>query len=349
MGKVSLIGVASLVFIFGIKANAGVADLDKTLPSKERKVYPVDKMHNTLGNAYYALSKEHNNKKAISYFEDALGVARRLGNWQGCLDAGIGLIALGKGKEGLKACEEALRFSKTGEDWRGCIAVGYGLGSLPKKMKKKSAKEAFLLAKVIAVKLKDWRGGLKAGEGFLSLAAAIKDSIGCFDSAFSICKEQKSLEGVETLKEAFKKAGAISKSRECEEKAKEFKAMYAEHKPRRTSPPPGWSPVGETVREPKRISLEAQRLNRASIDKDIQAKNEWIKQQETIEAERKRYERAYDYYYCPYDSHIWDVTDSPTYLYNWALNRLRYYRLRDGVYYYHYPRGTVSPYTFSID
>ena len=326
MKKILSIGMVSLLFTLNVEANAEVVDLDK--------------MHNALGNAYYALSKEHNNKKAISYFKEALGVARRLGNWQGSLDAGIGLIALGKDEEGIKACEDALRFSKTREDWRGCIAVGYGLGSLPEG-KKKSARGAFLSAKTIAARLKDWRGCLKAGEGFLSLAAAIKDSIGCFDSAFSICKEQKSPEGMETLKEAFKKAGAIDKSKECGKKAKEFKAMYAEAKPRLTSPPPGWSPVGETVREPKRISLEAQRLNRASTDKDIQAKNEWIKEQEALEAERKRYERTYDYYYCPYDSHIWDVTDSPTYLYNWALNRLRYYRLRDGVYYYHY--------TFSID
>jgi hypothetical protein len=113
-------------------------------------------------------------------------------------------------------------------------------------------------------------------------------------------------------------------------------------------PPPGWSPVGESIAGPSIPSVEQQLLARESTNKDIDAKNQWILQQEQMEFEKQKQAQEYSgYFYSPYGYASgamyqpwgWDQ------LVPWADHYSGYYGYSNG--YYHH-QGGYSGFGFSF-
>lgn len=319
------------------------------IPSLAYSRTAEENMHDAMGRAYKATT-EKKLDKAKSWFRKASKYATNAKSWQGLLDAGNGLSTLGLPEEAAECFDGANQLVTQSKDWHGGVALGYAYASLPDRLK--------LLDKATKIwtDSKTWAkddlfGLIEVGRGFMSIGKNT-EAEECFDLAKELLKEAPTQDGIKTLVQAYRKLGKEGKALECARLSTSGLGG---------GPPPGWKPTaGETVRKPKTVSIAAQQAQRASTDKDIQAKEEWerqqaqLKQQERLQRQRLAYQAYRDYlryYSYPYygvtagiivnddDYYIYAWTSRPVWcvrtsseISNWALWNLGRYTCCDGIY-----------------
>lgn len=257
-----------------------------------------------LGGAYEAVQND-DNSSAVKKFESAGDLARKIQDWQGLVDAGYGLAALNETKKAHQFFQEAFTVSRTVGSWQGLVAAGYALSSLPKEMNLiPQAQTSFSIAAQFAEEDRDWRGLVEAGKGFHVIENATRANA-TLDKALQIAGAQEDPQAVMTVAEAFEDIGNTGKAAQARSLANEISRAQGGDTRMVKTPPPGWSPTGESVRKTDEVPLEAQRLNRESVDKDISEKMEYIRQQKQLASEEKRERQrlaeAYLYYSGYYD------------------------------------------------
>lgn len=305
-----------------------------------------ENMHDAMARAYKAAT-EKKLDEAKQWFRKASQYAQEAKSWQGLLDAGHGLSTLGLPEEAAGCFDSANESIVQSKDWHGGVALGYAYASLPDKLNLLD-RTAKIWAESRSWAKNDLFGLVEVGRGFMSIGKNA-ESEECLDLAKELLKETPTQDGIKVLVQAYRKLGREEKALEC--------AGYSAA----GSEAPGWKPTaGETVREPKTVSVAAQQAQRASADRDIQAQEEWerqqaqLKQQERLERQRLAYQayRDYLYYYSyPYygvysgiivnydDYYIYAWTSRPVWcvrtypeVYNWALWNLGRYTYCDGIY-----------------
>jgi hypothetical protein len=307
----------------------------------------VQSMHDAFARGFEA-TKAKNKEESVQWFQKAGQYAVQAQEWKGCLDAGSALLKLGQPADAASLFDQASNIAQSQQDWRIGVAVGYAYASLPPDLnKKEDSKNAFVSAASFAKGKNDWMGMTEAANGLVN--------VGYNDTAASVAAEAKQIvdeaaspQGAEVIAELYKKLGMNG---EAQQMATAHQNYVQEHEVARRQiiqPPPGWSPVGESVAGPWVPSPEQQKQARESADKDIEAKNQWILQQEQIEAEHKKEASQYSsYYYYPYgyssytsyEPWDWDM------LVSWADSCGSSYVYTDG--YYHH-NGDYSGFGFAF-
>lgn len=308
-------------------------------------------LNNAMGQAYKAVT-EKKLDKAKKWFRKAGDYAKEAKNWQGLMDAGYGLSTLGLPDEAVGYFNSAGETITQSKDWHGGVALGYAYASLPDKLKVlDKATKIWTESETWAKNQNDLFGLIEVGRGFMSIGKNTQAE-NCFDLAREILKRTPTEEGIKALVQAYRKLGKENKALECTG----FTTAGREGQP-----PPGWRPTaGESVRSPKTVPIAAQEAQRASADKEIQAREEWEKQQaqlkheEKLQRQRLAYAayrdslRYYSYpYYGIYSGVITNYTDYYNYgwcyrpawcvrtypeIYNWALWNLGRYSYCGGFY-----------------
>lgn len=242
---------ASFIFIFSVSLFAAGETPDTA------------QVDNALAQGYTAVQKNQDDA-AIRSFTEAGSLARRQGDWQGLIDAGYGLAALGKTAEALPLFNDAVNAAKQDGAVPGLIGAAYALASLPENMN--------------------------------TLGLAVE----ALDEAMKMVQATQDAEGAKTLAKAYQDLGRSDKAAQAQSLAARLAQAGGEETRGVTTPPPGWSPVGESIKGPKKVPVEVQQLNRQSADRDISSKMEYIKRSEELEQrERERRTRlaeAYSYY-----------------------------------------------------
>lgn len=307
-------------------------------------------MNDAMARAYKAAT-EKKTDAAQKWFGKAKKYAIDANNWQGLLDAGYGLSTLGLPEEAVQCFYSASSIIISSKNWHGGVALGYAYASLPDKLNVLDKANSIWKKSIVWAEGKnDLYGLVEVGRGFISINKN-KEAEECFDLARNLLKKTPTEKGIKVLVEAYRKLGKEEKAAEC---ARLMPKDVGEF-------PPGWRPtVGESVRGTKTVPVEVQKAQRASVDKDIQAKEEWereqakLEQQERMQKQRLAYAAYRDYlryysypYYGAYSGVIvnyddyyihswhrrpvWAVRTYPE-VYNWALWNLGRYTLVDGVY-----------------
>lgn len=307
-------------------------------------------MNDAMARAYKAAT-EKNVDEAKDWLRKAAGYAKEAKNWQGLLDAGYGLSTLGLPEEAAECFDGAGELIVQAKDWHGGVALGYGYASLPDKLNLlDKASSIWTNSKAWAKDKENLYGLIEVGRGFMSIGKN-SEAEECFDLAKKLLKEAPTEKGVKTLVQAYRKLGKEDKAAEC--------AQYTPASPSQL--PPGWKPTaGETVRKPKTVSLAAQQAQRSSADRDIQAREQWEREQAQREQQKQlqRQQQAYAayrdylrYYSYPYygvysgvianydDYYIYSWCSRPVWcartypeIYNWGLWNLGRYTCVDGFY-----------------
>ena len=225
------------------------------------------------------------------------------------------MAALGDPNKAKKLFDQAFRSANNERSWQGLVAAGYALSSLPKEMGLLSkAKKAFLSAKKQSVKQVDWRGLVESAQG-LQLVDEPEKANEALELALELVQESQDAEGASAVSQAFTKLGNSAKAAQAQALTNDISRARGGDTRVVKKPPSGWSSFGKSVRDADEVSVEAQRLNRASADKDIANKMEYIKQQEQIKLEEKKYRaqlaEAYLYYsgYYGYPGNSFGIDD----------------------------------------
>lgn len=298
-------------------------------------------MHDSLARGYVA-GEEDNRAESEKHFRKAFGYAKKTGNWSGMIDAGGGLLVLGKHEDAMRFFGDAAKIINKEKDWRGKIALGYIYISLPPDfVDKGKAVLYFNDARMYALEKKDWRGLVEAAKGFMEADSQDK-SLASLDAAEKIAKEYKSIEGMTEVAKYYKKAGQIEKSQQAILMVNKFKEEFREAK----LPPEWWKPAGETVAGPEKISSEIQKAERESADKEIEATYKYHLELRKKEKVNKTYYLNYsNYYQYPYSYTYYRnyaywrryprSTCYPSYWYsNWCSYYGGHYSYRNGFYFY---------------
>lgn len=262
-----------------------------TLPLNAQEADPeLSQVDNFLAQAYQAIEKD-DTATGEELFNKAAKKAKTIGDWQGLIDAGYGLAALGKINDALSAFQKGASIAKKQNSWQGLVAAGYALSSLPKE------------------------------KNLLSQAET------AFSDAQAIAEQTKDVPGIMEVAKAFNAIGNPARGAQAQTVANALnRELGGDSRGVKTPPPPGWSPVGKSVRDPNQVSEESQRLNRASVDKDIDNKMAYIQEQERLKVERERNRtrlaEAYLYYsgYYGYPGSTFGIRDFG--LYGFGLHPL---------------------------
>ena len=294
-------------------------------------------MHDAFAKGFQAV-KSKNKDEAIQWFQKAGQFAIQSKNWTGCLDAGNALLKLGSPSESSNFFNASFNIAQEQKDWKIAIATGYAFASLPPNLnKKQDAVNAFLLAAELSKQENDWIGLSESANGLIHLQDP-DHAKQVLTDAKKIVDSTKSIKGAQAVSELYNRLGLTSESSEMKNNRAEYVELHNRARKKNVPPPPpGWSPVGESVAGPPVPSIEQQKMARASADRDIDAKNQWILQQEQLELEREKLANQYvGYYYFPYgyDGYSgyqpwgWDS------LVPWADYYSGYYGYSDGYYRY---------------
>ena len=284
-----------------------------------------DKMHNALGMAYSAASKQDKDL-ALEWFEKAGRFAKKARSWQGCIDSGYGLLALDEDEQAITLFNKAFDLARRRKDWRACIACGYAYNSVQvKSATKQKAAKAFKQAAKFSAKDKDWRGLTESGKGLVSLGMP-HEAIEYYDQAFLIAKRIESTEGLRRIESCYRKVTEMEKAEECRRISSSLSA-----------PPPGWKALGETIASPPEISLEIQKASRRSADQEISDKDKWFLEQKKAEIKRDQEAKVYSNYYSPYHNYYGWQPYYGSWIRNWGLFYLsNYYYYRSGFWWRRY-------------
>lgn len=248
----------------------------------------LEDVDNELAGAYQAIQNDDLNKAENSFIGAAQN-ARQIQDWQGLTDAAFGLAALGKFNEAYSLFSEALTVAKVKESWQGLIAVGYGLSSLPENSVSKSQIfNCFNDAALISQKQEDWRGVVEAAKAFNEFNNQGRTNE-LLEIGTSLVTAAGDPTGAMTISKIYTNMGNSAKAAQLQALADQLnRGMGGETRTVKAPPPPDWNPVGKSVRDPNKVPEQAQQLNRASVDKDINNKMDYIRQQEQLKAERER-------------------------------------------------------------
>ena len=304
-----------------------VLPLSNSYGNQRRKNDREIKMHNALGMAYSAASKQ-DKALALEWFKKAGRFAEKARSWQGCIDSGYGLLALDEDEQAIPLFDKAFEFAQRQMDWRACVACGYAYSSVQVKLgtKQKSAK-AFKHAGKLSAKNENWRGLIESGKGLVSLGMP-REAIEYYDQAFLTAKTIESAEGLGKIENCYQKVTEMEKAEECNRISTSLSA-----------PPPGWEALGETIASPGEISPEIQKASRRSTDQEISDKDKWFLEQKKAEIKQEQEANTYSNYYFPYRNYYgWQPYYGP-WVRNWGLFYLsNYYYYRNGFwwrpYYY---------------
>ncbi len=311
-----------LLLVFGTSVLAADADLQK--------------MEDALARGYLAAGR-NDTRSALDHFSKSAAYAAKAKNWKGLVDTGNAFSALGKPRRSVSPLDKARRIALSRRDWRGLVAASYSYASLPESLAvKNKAVSALKAAFKIARDKKDWRGLLEATEALHKiekkemlekyLAAAKKTVLSSGSGAAAAA-----------FAELARKTGNMELYGEYSLMAKNFGYIRKGHTP----PPPGWEPYGESVAGPGKISVEAQKTMRASADKEISSKMEYLAATKANDKEREKYKYYVmyrNYYDFPYYRGFYGSwhTLTPDQICGWADHHLSDYQLVDGVYVYAY-------------
>ena len=283
------------------------------------------KMHNALGMAYSAASKQDKDL-ALEWFKKAGRFAKKARSWQGCIDSGYGLLILDEDEQAIPLFDKAFEFAKRQKDWRACIACGYAYNSVQAKLAtKQKAVKAFKQAAKFSTKDENWRGLIESGKGLVSLGMP-REAIEYYDQAFLIAERIESVEGLGRIESCYRNLTEMKKAEECNRISASLDA-----------PPPGWKALGETIASPPEISAEIQKASRRSADQEISDKDKWFLEQKKTEIKRDQEAKVYSNYYSPYRNYYgWQPYYGP-WIRNWGLFYLsNYYYYRSGFWWRRY-------------
>ena len=260
---------------------------------------PVQSMHDAFARGFEA-TKAKNREEAEQWFEKAGQFAVQAKEWKGCLDAGSALLKLGQPAKSSGFFDQAFSIAKAEQDWRIAVAVGYGYASLPADQnRRQNASDAFLLAGDSAGQKSDWIGLTEAANGLIQVENR-DQARAVLDDAKKIVDQTKSIKGAQVVAQLYDRLGLAQESQEMKSERQNFSDLH-ENARKNLPPPPGWKPVGESVAGPYIPSAEQQKAARASADQTIEQTNQWILQQEQIEAKHAQSAKQYSsYYYYPY-------------------------------------------------
>ncbi len=260
---------------------------------------PTRSMHDSFAKGFQAI-KAKNKAEAIQHFQEAGQFAAQASEPRGCLDAGNALLKLGEPAQASGLFDQAFQMAEQKQDWRIAIAVGYAFASLPPDQgKKESSNQAFHLAEQTAQSQNDWIGMTEAANGLIQIGDH-DGAAGVLSVAKTIVDQTQSDKGAQVIAQLYEKLGMTEESQGMKISREDYLKARGNAKVA-IAPPPGWSPVGESVAGPKVPSIEQQKAARASADQDIAAKNEYILEQEKLELEREKLANEYSsYYYYPY-------------------------------------------------
>lgn len=305
-------------------------------------------MHDAFAKGFLAI-KENKPEEAKKSFMNAGQSASSAGQWAGIIDAGNALLKLDDPQNANILFQKALKTAQTNQDWHQLIGTGYALASLPLNLNAQgSAVAAFSNASQLSLTAKDWMGMAEAAKGCISIQEASQASQ-ILDQAFVIAKETYSQNGAEALAKLYSELGNPESVQKCQNLIAEINEIRGGFQERAViQPPAGWNPVGDSVAGPPKLDLETQKAIRASADAEIQSKNEYILEQERIEAEHQQAASVWvDYYYYPYGCSygVYEVWPS-TMLVEWADSCMSSYVYVDG--YYSYSQSNYSGFGFGF-
>lgn len=308
---------------------------------------PLTSMHDAFARGFEA-TKAKNRSEAVEWFQKAGQFATQAKEWKGCLDSGNALLKLGEPGQAADLFDKAYQIAQEKKDWRIAVAAGYAFASLPPDLGKKSvASSSFLLAADLAKESDDWIGMTEATNGLIHIENR-ESAEHVLSDAKQIVDKTKSVKGAQVIAQLYERLGDTGEAQGMKTAREDYIEFRESTKKAVPQPPPGWNPVGESVAGPPVPSVEQQRLARESADKDIEAKNQWIQQQEQMEFEKQKQAQEYSgYFYYPYgyasgsgyQSWGWDQ------LVPWASHYGGYYGYSDG--YYHH-NGGYSGFGFSF-
>jgi len=265
----------------------------------EGKKPDVSKVDTILRHAYASV-KSDDNPSAVNNFKEAGKLAKEINDWQGVVDAAYGLAALGSHKSAHRLFLDATRIASNTNSWEGLVATGYGISSLPQELNAiGSARRAFNMAEDLALQSQDWRGLVETARGYTTLNTPGRGEA-LLDRALRLVENEKDAEGAFAIAQVYNSMGNKTKAAQAQSLANALNRSQGGDTRLVKPPPPGWSALGKSVRDPDEVPLEVQRLNRASADQDIAHKAEYINEQNRLELEEKRQQaelaQAYLYY-----------------------------------------------------
>jgi hypothetical protein len=297
----------------------------------------LQSMHDAFARGFQA-TKAKNHDEAVQWFQKAGQFAIQAREWKGCLDSGNALLKLGEPGQAADLFEQSFQIAQEKKDWRIAVASGYAFASLPPDLgKRPNASNSFLLAADLANQNHDWIGMTEAANALIHIEDR-ESAIRVLNDAKIIVDETKSAKGAQVTAQLYERLDLTNEAQGMKVNREDYIKFSEGAKKTVPQPPPGWSPVGESVAGPPIPSVEQQRLARESADKDIESKNQWILQQQQIEYEKEKQASEYSgYYYYPYgySSYTtyqpwgWDA------LIPWADHYAGQYSYSDGYYQHH--------------
>jgi hypothetical protein len=284
-----------------------------------------------------AAAATNDTEQATGWFTKAAEYAGSIASWEGLMDAALALSSIGETEAAKTVLDKANELSSEFNDWRTSLATGHAYATLPDEAEADDeAETAVTEAKDLAGKLDSWRAMAEVGGAYLALRIdeAKNYATDAYSKALDIAADAKDFEGLETLAMRFDELGDDTKAAEAREIIKQLPPEKRKKKKERPLPPPGWSPTGKTLAEPREISEQSKAiLAERAARKHVQALELALKRGNVDEQTYYIYE--YDRYWPTHPdlfSHrIWDSGadfDVPA----WATQQLGNYQLVNGVY-----------------
>lgn len=295
----------------------------------------AEQMDNAQAHGYVEAA-EGEADEAAPWFQKAAEFAERISSWEGLMDAGLGLSSVGETEAAKAVLDKANALNTTFKDWRTSLATGLAYASLPDEAEADDEAEAAVNeAKDLAENLESWRAMVEVGSAYLALGIdeAKQYATDAYDTAYKIAADLKDAEGLEQLAMRFEEVGDEAKAAEAREVIKQIPEKRRKKKVRPT-PPPGWSPTGSSLAEPREISEQSKAiLAERAARKHAEAREQAL-QAGAID-DQVYYIYEYDRYWSTHPdlfrNRIWGVDDDFR-IDTWGRHRLRDYRLEDNFY-----------------
>jgi hypothetical protein len=274
---------------------------------------------------------------ATNWFTKAAEYADRIASWEGLMDASLALSSIGDADASKAILDKANALSQKFNDWRTSLSVGYAYANLPDEADAEDEAEAAIDdAKDLASNLDSWRAMVEVGTAYLSLKIdeAKTYATDAYDKALAIASEASDAEGLETVAMRLDEIGEEAKAAQAREIIKELPPDETKKRRVRPPTPPGWSPTGKTLAEPREISEESR-----AILADRAARKHAEAAARALEAgdvdDQVYYVYEYNRYWASHPDQffqrVWDL-DEDFDVPGWARHHLSQYRLVNGIY-----------------
>jgi len=284
-----------------------------------------------------AAAADNETETAGNWFKKAAEYADRIASWEGLMDASLALSSIGDVDASKAILDQANALNQKFNDWRTSLAVGHAYASLPDEAEADDEAEAAIdEANQLAEDLESWRAMVEVGSAYLSLKLDEAGSYAtdAYDKALSIASEASDPEGLETIAMRLDEIGEEAKAAQAREVLKQLPPQDSKKRRERLPPPPGWSPTGKTLAEPREISEESKAiLAERAARKHAEAAARALEAGDVDDQIYYVYE--YNRYWASHpDSfayRVWDLNedfDVP----RWAHHHLSQYQLVNGVY-----------------